>query len=460
MDYDVLILGGGIVGCAIAYELSKYSLNIALIEKDYDIADDISLINTSVVYDGVTCDDNVMAEFQKLGNEILENLTRKFKVPFKRVGSLSLAQNKDEELELEKMYNRAVKRNIKNIKLLNREEILKMEPNLKISVNKALYSGNTGIICPYDLALAFGEVAFDNGVKFKLQEKVLNIKDISTGFRVFTNKNKFTCKIVIDTIPSDNNIEDKIDCNKNNPNLRYYLLENEFKKSLNNMIFLSTDINNQISVLPTTDGSTVGVIPTNIDNEQILNEINILINKVENKHVDISFKSPLYNDKIVVDYNLSNNGYIKITGRNYSEVTMTPAIAKEICTEIVKSTNCKLKRDYIDKRREFYKFRELSDSQRNNIIKLNKKYGKIICTCRMITEGEVVEAIRRPLGARTLEGIRRRTGVTFGKCQGANCMSKIVEILANETNRNIDSIVKDSKDSKIVLSRIKEFDDM
>lgn len=457
MDYDVLILGGGIIGCAIAYELSKYSLNIALIEKDYDIADDISLINTSVVYDGITCNDDAMAEFQKLGNSMLDDLTKKFNVPFKRIGSLILAQNEAEELELEKMYNRAIKRNIKNVTLLNKEEILNKEPKLKISVNKALYSENTAIICPYDLALAFGEVAFDNGVKFKLQERVLDIKDISTGFRVVTNKNKFTCKIVINTIPSE---EDYNENKRNNPNFRCYLLENKFNKSLSNMIFLSTDIKNQISVLPTTDGSTVGIMPTNINNEQILSQISALINKVENKHVDISFKYPLYNDKVVVDYNLSNNGYIKITGRNYSEVTMTPAIAKEICSEILKNINCKLKKDYIDKRREFYKFRELTNNQKNNIIKLNKKYGKIICTCRMITEGEIVESIRRPLGARTLEGIRRRTGVTFGKCQGANCMAKIVEILAKETNRNIDSIVKDSKDSKIVLSRIKEFDDM
>ena len=197
MDYDVLILGGGIIGCAVAYELSKYSLNIALIEKDYDIADDVALVNSSIVYDGVECEDTLMAKLEMMGNEMFEEISRKIDVPFKRCGSLMIAESKDDEDKLQKIYERSVKRGIKNIHLLDSKQVYELEPNLNISVSKALYSENTGIVCPYDLAIAYGEIAFDNGVKFRLEEEVIDIQKITKGFRVITNKNKFTCKKIL-----------------------------------------------------------------------------------------------------------------------------------------------------------------------------------------------------------------------------------------------------------------------
>lgn len=173
MDYDVLILGGGLVGCAAAYELSKYSLNIALIERDYDIADDLSQVNAAMIYDGSECTDTLMAKLENKGNEIIEQISSQFKVPFKKCGSLVIAQDKKEEEEILKTYENSVNRGIKNIYLLDSDEVYKLEQNLNIAVKKAIYSKNTGVICPYDLAISYAEIAFDNGVNFKLEEEVV-----------------------------------------------------------------------------------------------------------------------------------------------------------------------------------------------------------------------------------------------------------------------------------------------
>lgn len=176
MDYDVLVLGGGIIGCAVAYELSKYNLNIAVIEKEYDIADDISFVNTSIVYDGSETSNNVMAGLEYIGNILLEDLCEKFNVPFKRVGSLRVVNDDNGVIKLDEMYDRAVRRGIDGVYLVEPDEIYEIEPNINTAVKKGLYSQNVAIVAPYDLAIAYAEVASDNGVNFRLEEEVLLFK--------------------------------------------------------------------------------------------------------------------------------------------------------------------------------------------------------------------------------------------------------------------------------------------
>lgn len=199
MDYDVLVLGGGIIGCAIAYELSKYNLNISVIEKDYDICNDMPSINTESIYDGLECSDEVSSKLIRKGNLLMEEYVNRFKVPYKRCGTIYIARDDSEAERVDEMYERALNKKIDEVKLIIGDEILKYEPNIKGKVIKSLYIPNTGVVASYDFALAYGEIAFDNGVNFKLEEEVKSIEHISKGFKIKTNKNKFTSKIVIDT---------------------------------------------------------------------------------------------------------------------------------------------------------------------------------------------------------------------------------------------------------------------
>ena len=463
MDYDVLILGGGIIGCAVAYEISKYNLNIAVIEKDYDIADDVALINTAMVYDGVESEDTLTSKLERMGNKMMDTITAKFNVPFKRCGSLIIAQNDEEVKVIEKIYNRALERGTKDVLILESEYIYEMEPNLNVDVKKALYSKNTGVICPYDLALSYGEVAFDNGVKFKLEEEVLDIQEIPKGFRVVTNKNKFTCKMVINTTPSESYSivnEKKIDISNNEGILKYMLLDNNERARFSHALFMYAPNGERIFTLPTMEGDTVAAITTreNVSYSEVVDRVSKITSSVDNMDVKMFLEWPFFEEPMVIDDSSIDDGLIQIRGKHYGQVTMTPAIASIVCESVVSKMKCKLKKDFNDKRREYYKFRELSDEERKHIIELDKKYGKIICGCEKVTEGEIVDAIRRPLGARTVEGVKRRTGAAFGSCQGAHCLNKVVSILARETNKKMTEIVKDSKNSNIVLYRIKEFD--
>ncbi len=467
MDYDVLILGGGIIGCSVAYELSKYNLNIALIEKDFDIVDDIAFVNTSVVYDGSETSDSSMASLEEKGSKLIEEACKKFKVPYRKIGALRVYDD-DNINKIEAIYNRAKKRNIDKVELLNEEDVLKIEPNIGMNINKALYSENVAIIAPYDLSIAYAEVAAENGVNFRFEEEVIDISNINKGFKVITSKNKFTCRVVINTIANDVYLQD--DTNKSMDesksltlkNMSYYLIDNTIKNVPNKVVIkVLNDKSFIVSIPDLSSGSIIGIKnPTAVNIEEGIKYGKMLIPNIEKCNVNNIFSDVYEKDSIVIDDSNLDKGYIRVTGTHYAKMTVAPVIAQRISNSIAKNLKATEKKEFIDKRREIYRFRDMTVKERNELISVDKRYGNIVCACNNITEGEIIDAIRRPLGARTVQGIKRRTGAANGSCHGSYCVRKIINILSREMDKKTIEIVEDSKNSKIWISRIKEFDEV
>ncbi|MDS0528128.1 FAD-dependent oxidoreductase [Clostridium sp. SHJSY1] len=469
MDYDVLILGGGIIGCSVAYEMSKYNLNIALIEKDYDIADDISFVNTSVVYDGSETSDAVMASLENIGSRLIEKACSKFKVPYKRIGALRVADNIESIERLEKMYERAKERKIDNVLLINREDALEIEKNLKIDVEKALYSKNVAITAPYDLAIAYAEVAAENGVNFRFEEEVIEISNINKGFKVTTNKNKFTCKVVIDTIANEMYIGENyvkksylVEDNEDSKNMSYYLMDDNMDKQLDKIIIKDLDEKTFVLNIPNLSGGYIIGIknPRAVNIDDGIDYANMLIPGINKSNVSNIFSDLYKKDSMNIDDKYLEFGYIRVTGTHYGKITLSPAIAQSISISIASNLKASEKKDFVDKRREIYRFRDMNNQERNELIALDSRYGNIVCVCNEITEGEIIDSIRRPLGARTVQGVKRRTGAALGNCHGSYCVRKIINVLARELDMRATDIVEDSEDSSVWVSRIKEFDEV
>ena len=465
MDYDVLILGGGILGCSVAYEMSKYNLNIALIEKDYDIVDDISFVNTSVVYDGSETSNELMSSLERAGSKLIEKACSKFNVPYKKVGGLRIAVDDEGVVDLLNIYDRAESRSIENVYLLESLDEYNIDNNIKDKVKKSLYTENVAIIAPYDLSIAYGEVASDNGVNFRFEEKVLDIKSISKGFKVTTNKNKFTCKVVINTIPNKKYMiddKDKNTCNHDYPmnNTTYLVVDDDSINNLNTVIINTIDEEKFVLRIPNlSGGSIIGIKSSNqLSIEESLKYVNRVFPEVKRSNISNIFNEKCNKNLMYIDDSKIDMGYISITGSHYGKITIAPAIAKTISYTIASNMNASSKKDFIDKRREVYRFREMNKDERNEIISLDKRYGNIVCLCNQVSEGEIVDCIRRPLGARTVDGIKRRTGAGLGSCYGSYCDRKILNILAREINKKPSDIVKDSNNSQLWIGRIKEFD--
>lgn len=465
MDYDVLILGGGIIGCAVAYELSKYNINIALIEKDYDIANDISFANTAIIYDGSETDDSTIAKLECSGRKLIEEHCQKFNVAYKKVGSLRITSNEARFKVLDKINKRAKERGIDCVHIIEDSAIYDIEPNLQTNINKALYSENTAIISPYNLAISYAEVAADNGVNFRLEEEVIDIKSISKGFKVTTNKNKFTCKFVINTIPNEfsNGTFYEAQNEVKNKRINYILLNEKLENIINTIVIDDIDEDTFIINMPTTSskGNLIAIKSNKclgLDKELILSK-NIL-RHVDKELITNIFTETYSGNNILIDNSNVEMGYIQIAGNHYAQITIAPAIAKDIEEKLKVNMNITKKRDFIDKKRDVYVFRNMSKEQRNKIISVDNRYGNIVCNCNSISEGEIIDSIRRPLGARTVEGVKRRTGIGIGSCKGSYCNMKIIKILAREMDKSILNIVDDSMDSNILVGRIKEFNEI
>lgn len=461
MDYDVLILGGGIVGCSIAYELSKYSLNVSIIEKELDIGNDVSETNASLTFDGMEINNDLNYYMEYYGNRNMRNITKLFNVPFKRLKSVIFEEDSlNSKNTIERMYNRAIRRGIKGIQKIKTDSLkFGLESKVNFKFNNAIISKNWGVLSPYDLSIAYGEIAFDNGVNFRLGEKVIEIKKISHGFKVTTTKNKFTCKFVINTIPDDDyKLENKVKESKpKNNNMKYFLINKRFR--VRDIIAIFGQDDEKIFAYPNFNGDTIAYVITKneISYEDAFEKLKNKLPGINYNYVSNSYSMQFFNDSIVIDDSMVSKGYIKVDGKNYGIINMSQFIANTVCKMVIENIPSKPKKDFYGKRRDIYRFKDMTNEERKRLISINPKYGKIVCSCNKVTEGEIIDAIRRPLGARTIDGIRKRTGAMNGDCYGNYCMNKVISILAHETNKDITEILEKSTGSNIIMSRIKQF---
>lgn len=462
MDYDVLVLGGGIAGCSVAYELSKYNLNIAVIERDYDVIDDISFVNASIIYDGAEAKDDTTAFLEKEGRVLIEEACKKFNVEYNKIGSIRIASDDKEVEKIINMKNRADQRDLKNVFLIESEDIYNKNGILKeLDIKKALYCKDVSVLNPYELAIAYGEIAADNGVNFRFQEEVIKIEEMSKSFKVITNKNRFNCRVLVDTISKKASSENSIEIKNSNSSkyMTYLMLSTITKERFKSIVINKIDDGVLLFNFPGSDEKVIIGIKSNrkLNQEEALEYCKKTMPNISMGDV-INMFTEEYENSMIIDYNAIDKGYIRLTGSNYSKMTLTPAISKIISEVVAKNLNAKTKKEFIDKRREVYRFSKMTDEEKNELINIDSRYGNIVCVCNQVSEGEIIDCIRRPLGARTVEGIRKRTGAGLGCCYGSYCSRKIIKILAQEMNINPTEVVQDEKNSRLWTNRIKEFD--
>lgn len=470
--YDVVIVGAGVVGCSIARELSKYKLKICVIEKCNDIGMGSSKANSGIVHAGQDpVPGTLKAKLNIKGNKMYDDLARQLKFSFKRNGSLVLCFNEEDVKSLEVIKERGEKNGVPNMKILTREEALNMEPNLSDEIKAALYLPTGGITCPFEITIALAENAFENGVEFKLNTEVKNIEKDEKGYNLITNKGNIQSRIVVNSAGLfADDLNNMVSQNKFKITPRkgeYCLLDKMVGNMVSKTIFqMPTSLGKGVLVTPTVHGNllmgpTAKEIEDKTDVTTKQEALDYVLDKAKLslKEVPISMVITAFSglrahgdagDFIIGEAKDSEN-FINAAAIESPGLTSAPAIGEMIAEIIALKLKPENNGEFNPIRKGNIRFSELDNEERKKLIKDNPSYGKIVCRCETVTEGEIIDAIKAPLGARDLDGVKRRTRAGFGRCQAGFCTSRIIDILSRELKVNPEDITKFGGESNLII---------
>lgn len=470
--YDVIIIGGGVAGAASARELSRYKVNACVLEKEDDVCCGTSKANSAIVHAGYdAANGSLMAKLNVRGNEMMEQLSKDLDFPFKRNGSLVICRVEQDMPNLQALYERGVKNGVKDLKIISKEELKEMEPNIADDAVAALYAPTGGIVCPFNLNIALAENANVNGVEFKFNTEVTDIKKVDDHFEIQTNNGVYEAKYVVNAagVYADkfHNMvsEKKIHITPRRGD--YCLLDKTAGGHVSKTIFaLPGKFGKGILVTPTVHGNLL-LGPTAIDIEdkegmnttaaglnEVITKAGENVKNIPMRQVITSFaglRAHEDNHEFIIEEVEDCKGFVDCAGIESPGLTSAPAIGEMVANILKDLMGLEEKEDFIATRKGVLNPADLSMEERKQLIKENPAYGNIICRCEMITEGEIIDAIRRPLGARTLDAVKRRTRAGMGRCQSGFCSPRTMEILARELGVDMSEITKTGGDSKIIV---------
>lgn len=466
---DIVIIGAGVIGCSIARELSKYNLDICVVEKNNDVAEGISKGNSGIVHAGYNEKENTLkAKLNLEGNYLFDGLSKKLDFSFKRNGALILAFNEDEMKKVHELKANGDKLGVPALEVLDRNEVLNLEKNISTKVVGALYAKSSAIVSPYEMTIALGENASENGVEFKLEHKVIDIKKEDGGFvLLFENKETIKTKIIINAAglygAFINNLinEEKYEINPLKG--EYCLFDKVAGGTCKKTLFQVPSKNSKgILVTPTVDGNLL--LGPNAKSDEYLTTsregIDEIIEKGSKTIEDLPLNRILTTfsgirpktdvGDFIIKSSKDNPNFINVIGIDSPGLTAAPAIGKYVVSLVSNIVNLTEKDNFKEHRNGIIRFSELNIEEKNKIIKENSSYGKMVCKCELITEGEIIDSIKRPLGATTVDGVKRRTRAMMGGCQGIGCMLTIANILSRELGISISDIKKNNESSIVV----------
>ena len=476
--YDIIIIGAGVVGCAVARELSRCRAKILVTEKNSDVCEGTSKANSAIVHSGYDAKNgSLMAKFNVLGNAMMDRLCDELDVPFRRIGSLTVCTDEADLPKLGELLRRGEMNGVPGLRIVMRDELLEMEPNIADGVVAALYAPTAGIICPFKLTIALAENASVNGAEFRMDTRVNEIKKGSDGlWHVFTDSDELTARAVVNAagVYSDE-LNNMVSTRKLHITPRrgdYILLDRAVSGYARHTVFqLPTRFGKGVLVTPTVHGNTI-VGPTAVDIEDkestattaqaisdVIAKSEISIKDLPTRQVITSFSGLRAHEdghEFIIGEAEGAESFFNCAGIESPGLSSAPAIGEYVAGLIKDKLGLPDNEGFIPTRKDILDPKTLSADERNELIKREPAYGTIVCRCESVTEGEIIDAIRRPVGARTLDGVKRRTRAGMGRCQAGFCSPKVMDILTRELGLGMEDIRKSGPDSKIVVGRTKE----
>lgn len=475
--YDVVIIGAGVTGSAIARELSKKKLKTAVLEKASDVCEGTSKANSGIVHAGFDAKPgSLKAKLNVQGNEMMESLSKDLEFPFKRNGSLVISfDNKGTEV-LEKLKRQGEENGVKGLQILTGEEVKEKEPHIADEVKAALFAPMGGIVCPFHLTMALAENAAENGVEFFLNTKVESVVKTADGYEIKTDKGIYETKAVVNAagVYADaihNMVSEKkihITARKG----EYCLMDKEAGEYVSSTIFqIPGAYGKGVLVTPTVHGNLLvgptaedipdkeGVNTTAKAMEDLLERGKKSVDRLPIRQIITSFAGLRAHEDggdFIIGEPEDAPGFFDAAGIESPGLSCAPAIGKYVATLIGQRLPAADKEDFKAVRKGMPNMATADKEEREKRIRENPAFANVVCRCELVTEGEILAAIHRPLGATTLDGIKRRTRAGMGRCQAGFCSPKTVEILARELGVDSSEITKKGGRSRFLTGNNKE----
>ena len=461
--YDVMIIGAGVTGCAAARALSRYDLSVLVADRESDVCEGTSKANSAIIHAGFDAlPGTLKARLNVAGNAMMDDLARDLDIPFRRNGALVVCWREADREKLRALHDRGVANGVKGLRLLDGNEARAMEPALRDEVCGALYAPSSGIVCPFELTLALAENAFANGVHFSLSTEVLEIERDTEGFAVSTSKGVYHAGCVINCagVYADR-IHNMVCAPSFSITARrgeYMLLDKTAGGTVSHTIFqLPTEMGKGVLVSPTIHGNLI-VGPTALDIEdrddtattrrglaEVRRASGLGVRDIPYGKVITSFaglRATGSTGDFIIREDDQVKGFIDAAGIESPGLSSAPAIGEYIADIAGGILPLHKKEGFIATRRGIPRLAGMDFETRRKLIAARPEYGQIVCRCEQISEGEILDAIRRPLGARTLDGVKRRVRAGMGRCQAGFCSPRVTELLAREQGIAFEDVVK------------------
>lgn len=478
MKTDVVVIGAGAVGCAIARELSKYQIQVMVVDKNEDVGGDASKSNSAIIHTGYDASPGTLeSELVVAANPMYPELVKELDVPFKQTGAILPAITQEQFEQLPVIKAKAFKNRVYDIEYLTKEQIIAMEPNINPEVRGGLHIPRESIIDPFILVQALAENANENGVDFLLNTKVTGIQTENQKIKaVETTAGVIETRYVINAaaLYCDEiaGMVGKAGYKVVARRGQFYILDKNTSCKVNHIVLpIPTKITKGKLMCPTIHGNMlVGPTAEDLDNktdksvtadglESIVKDVQRLIPNVDIRDTITQYSGLRPNrnpEGLHVDMYDDLEGYVNLSGVRSTGLTLSVSMGVYVA-QLLKEHGCGLvyKENFKKTRKGIRIFHEMTACEQEEIIKENPKYGNIICRCETITEGEILDAIHRPLGARSMDAVKRRVRAGMGRCQGGFCGPKVIEILSKELNIPVEEVNKNVSGSYMVSGKMR-----
>ena len=470
--YDVIIIGAGVTGCAVARYLSRYQGSALVLERAEDVCCGTSKANSAIIHAGFdAAHGSLMAKMNVQGNRMLPELAKELDFPFRMNGSLVVCMSEEDMPRLRALYENGVKNGVEGLEIVDAQRLHELEPNVSKNAVAALWAPTGGIVCPFNMTIALAENANANGVDFRFNTKVTGFTRGEEGWTVHTEQGDFQTRYVVNAagVYADvlHNIVSARKLHITPRRGDYCLLDRQVGGFVSHTVFqLPGKLGKGVLVSPTVHGNII-VGPTAIDIEdrdgtnttaagleELIAKAGISVDNLPIRQTITSFAGLRAHEdhhEFVIGEAEDAPGFVDCAGIESPGLTSAPAIGLTVAELLREKLGLRKKEDFIATRKGLLDPKSLTKEAYQALIRESPAYGQIICRCEQVTEGEIIDAIRRPLGARSLDGVKRRTRAGMGRCQAGFCSPRVLEILARELGVSQAEITKCGGASRLIV---------